>query len=124
MAMIWVRGIKCKAKVGVPDWERKKPQTIVVDVGLEVDIKKAAASDDVRETVDYWSLEKAVRARAAKGEYRLLERLAWELCDLARRFDRRVKSASVHAKKKPAVMPLCDEVAVELTLLSAGRRRE
>ena len=52
--------------------ERRKPQKILVDVGMELDVAPAAAADDFRKTVDYWAVEKLLRAEAETGERALI----------------------------------------------------
>jgi dihydroneopterin aldolase len=99
----------------VPDAERRKPQKILIDVGLELDVSKAAARDDFRLTADYWAVEKAVRACAETGERRLVETLAQKLAELLLAEDKKLAAVTIIVHKKPAVMPKTREVTVEVT---------
>ena len=76
MDWIWLYGVECQVRVGVPAAERRRPQKILIDVGLELDLSACAAKDDFRLTADYWGVEKAVREAAETGERRLVETLA------------------------------------------------
>ena len=114
MDKIWLYGIDCRCRVGVPEVERAKPQKILIDVGLELDISRAAARDDFRLTADYWAIEKAVRAEAETGERRLVETLAERVAKVVLAKDRKVAAVTVIVRKKPAVMPRTREVAVEI----------
>lgn len=111
---IHLKGVRARCRVGVPAWERRKPQRVLFDVSLAVDLARAGRTDDLRHSVDYWGLEKRLRAAAEGGEFRLLESLAETLAREALAFDRRVKEVRVSASKTPAVMPRTREVVVEI----------
>ena len=115
MDKIWLYGIECRCRIGVPAAERRRPQRILIDVGLELDLSKAAARDDFRLTADYGAVEKAVRESAETGERRLVETLADKLAGLILARDKKLAAATVIVHKKPAVMPKTREIAVEIT---------
>ena len=121
MDWIWLYGIDCRVRVGVPAAERRRPQKILLDVGLELDLSACAAKDDFRLTVDYGGVEKAVREAAETGERRLVETLAEQVAALVLRREKRVKSARVIVHKKPAVMPKTREVVVEIRRQAKSR---
>lgn len=112
---IQLNGVECRCKVGVPDWERRKRQRILIDLTVTADLRAAARSDDPKDSPDYHGLELAVRAAVEKGEFRLLERLAEAAADAALSFDRRIQAAAVSARKQPAVMKRTQEVVVRLS---------
>ena len=111
--MVWLHGVECKVKVGVPAAERSRRQRILVDVGLETDIRPAAARDDFRLAQDYWAVEKLVRAEAEAGERALIETLAEKLA-AAVLAKTKVPAVVVRVRKSPAVMPKTREVVVEI----------
>ena len=47
-------------RVGVGDEERAEAQRLMVTVEMEVDAPRAAVSDDLRDTVDYFEVSQAV----------------------------------------------------------------
>jgi dihydroneopterin aldolase len=111
--MIWLYGVECRVKVGVPAAERSRRQTILVDVGIEADVREAAARDDFRLAVDYWEVEKLVRAEAEAGERGLIETLAEKLA--AAVLSKTAASAvTIRVHKTPAVMPKTREVVIEI----------
>ena len=71
-----VTGIECFAHHGVFDHERRDGQRFVIDLVLGVDTRAAAASDDLRDTVDYGSLVSAVVAAVERDPVDLIETLA------------------------------------------------
>jgi dihydroneopterin aldolase len=111
---IWLLGVECKVKVGVPAAERARRQKILVDLGLETDIRPAAARDDFRLAADYWAVEKLVRAEAESGERALVETLAERLAAKVLAAQQGVAAVTVRVRKTPAVMPKTREVAVEI----------
>ncbi len=115
MDKIWLYGIECRCRLGVPAAERKRPQKILIDVGLDLDVAPAAARDDFRLTADYWAVEKAVRQAAETGERRLVETLAAQAAKIVLFLDKRIYAVTVRVHKKPAVMPKTREVVVEIT---------
>ncbi|MDD5303423.1 MAG: dihydroneopterin aldolase [Elusimicrobia bacterium] len=112
--MIWLYGVECRSKIGVPAAERARRQKLLVDAGLEVDIRSAAAHDDFRRAVDYGAVEKLIRAEAEAGERCLIETLAARLAAAILRAQPLVAAATIRVRKTPAVMPKTREVAVEI----------
>lgn len=120
--MIWLNGVECRSKIGVPATERAKAQRLLIDAGLEIDARPAAARDDFRLAVDYWSVEKLIRAEARAGERALIETLAEKLAAAILRAQPLVSAATVRVRKTPAVMPKTKEVSVEIRRARAEER--
>ncbi len=76
---IFLRGLTAECIIGFIDWERRVKQTVVVDLELPVDCARAAASDDVADTVDYKRVAKRVLAYIEASEFKLVETLAQRL---------------------------------------------
>jgi dihydroneopterin aldolase len=118
--MIWLHGVECRSKIGVPAPERARRQTLLVDAGLEVDARPAAARDDFRLAVDYWAVEKLIRAEAEAGERALIETLAEKIAAAVLRAQASVSAVTIRIHKTPAVMPKTREVVVEIRRARAG----
>ena len=76
MGTIEVLGIRAVGRHGVLAEEQFRSQPFEVDLRLEADLTKAAASDRIEDTVDYGLLTEAVARTIELESYRLLERLA------------------------------------------------
>ncbi|HVC30542.1 MAG TPA: dihydroneopterin aldolase [Steroidobacteraceae bacterium] len=76
---IFLRGLTAECIIGFIDWERRVKQTVVVDLELPVDCRRAAISDDVADTVDYKRVAKRVLAYIEVSEFKLVETLAHRL---------------------------------------------
>ena len=84
-----IRDLKIDTVIGIFDWERRIRQTISIDLEMAFDIRKAAASDRIEDTLDYKAVGKRIIAHAAQRlaqEPGGLEGIAGEaaLADLAR----------------------------------------
>ncbi|NBP29820.1 MAG: dihydroneopterin aldolase, partial [Flavobacteriia bacterium] len=62
---IHVRGIRCYAFHGCMEEEARIGGHYVVDVGIDTDFSKAAASDELSETVDYCAVQRIVEEEMA-----------------------------------------------------------
>ena len=114
-----ILGVECFAHHGVFDFERREGQTFVIDLALGVDTRVAAASDDLRDTVDYGSLVGSVKAAVEKDPVDLIETLAQRIADVCL-LDGRVEWARVTVHKPDAPIDATfSDVALTIT-----RKRE
>jgi 7,8-dihydroneopterin aldolase/epimerase/oxygenase len=96
-----VTGVECSGYHGVFEHEKREGQPFVVDLTLGLDTRAAAASDDLRDTVDYGSLVAAVKAAVETDPVDLIETLAQRLADVCLR-DVRVEWARITVHKPDA----------------------
>jgi len=110
-----VRGIECYGHHGVFDFERREGQVFVIDLVLGIDTRPAAASDELRETVDYGSLVNAVKAAVERDPVDLIETLAQRIADVCLTDDR-VEWARVTVHKPDApIEATFSDVALTIT---------
>lgn len=76
---IRLAGLRAFGRHGVYASERERGQEFVVDVELDVDVSRAAASDDVADTVDYGALADRLVEIVAGNPVNLIETLAHRL---------------------------------------------
>ena len=76
MDLIFLRDMKVETVIGVWDWERKIRQTVSIDLEMSADIRKAAASDSVEDTLNYKSVAKRVQAFVGESTFQLVETMA------------------------------------------------
>jgi dihydroneopterin aldolase len=107
---VFLRGLEVRTVIGVEDWERREPQTVVIDFDVACDASRAAARDDVRDAVNYRTLAKEALAFAAKSRYRLVETFAERLAD---RLVRRHRLAWIRLRvAKPGAVRFSREVGI------------
>jgi dihydroneopterin aldolase len=73
---IFLHGLAVDCIIGFIEWERRIKQTIVLDVEMPVDCARAAASDDVADTLDYKRVAKRLITFVEGSEFKLVETLA------------------------------------------------
>ena len=74
--VIFLRGLRVQAVIGVFSWERHIKQDVVIDLELYTDIGAAAQSDCLEQALDYKCIAKRVCAIAGSSRFRLVESLA------------------------------------------------
>jgi dihydroneopterin aldolase len=101
---IALKGLRARGNHGVQDLERTLGQDFVVDVILELDLGRAAYTDDVNDTVDYGKLADRLVAAVGGQPVNLLETLADRLVAVCLA-DRRVAAVTVTVHKPQAPIP-------------------
>ncbi len=107
-----IRDLRVRCRVGVTAEERRLPQDVVITVTMHVDLQKACRSDRLGDTVDYKAVKKAVLAECEKKTFRLIERMAQRVAELAL-VDSRVLQVDVIVQKQGALrFARCSEVEI------------
>src|SRR3546814_13682189 len=73
MDKVFIRGLQIDTIIGVHGWERQLPRPLILNLEMGVDTRDAAASDQVRDAVDYDAVAQAVRRVAEQQPPALLE---------------------------------------------------
>jgi len=76
MDKIFLHALKTEAIIGIFDWERQVKQTVVVDIEIGADIRKAALSDSIDDTLNYKRVAKVVLKFVEESKFHLVETLA------------------------------------------------
>ncbi|MBS0376610.1 MAG: dihydroneopterin aldolase [Proteobacteria bacterium] len=79
---IFLRDLRTETIIGIYDWERKIRQTVSFDFEFPGDIRRAARSDRIDDTLNYKSVAKKVLAFVETSEFHLVETLAEEVARL------------------------------------------
>ncbi|MCF6236008.1 MAG: dihydroneopterin aldolase [Gammaproteobacteria bacterium] len=82
MDIIYLRNLKIETVIGIYDWEREIKQTVVLDLEMGTDIRKAAVTDRIEDTLDYKSVAKQVISFVETSEYQLVETLIEKVAEL------------------------------------------
>lgn len=81
MDRIFIEGLRIEAIIGVHPHERVHPQTLMLDLSLDTDISRAAATDNLEAALDYAAVAAQLTAWTQAGQFQLLEALAVHLAD-------------------------------------------
>ena len=76
MDTVFINDLRIEAIIGIYDWERKVKQTISLDLEMGTDIRQAAATDAIEDTLNYKAVAKRLIAFVEASEYQLVETLA------------------------------------------------
>lgn len=84
MDIVFIKELEIETVIGIYEWERSIRQTISLDIEMATDIKKAATSDAIEDTLNYKAVAKRIIAFVSASEYELVEALAEKICDIIR----------------------------------------
>jgi dihydroneopterin aldolase len=76
MDTIFIHALKAEAIIGIFDWERQVKQTVLLDIELNADIRKAALTDSIEDTLNYKRVSKRVVAFVESSQFHLVETLS------------------------------------------------
>jgi 7,8-dihydroneopterin aldolase/epimerase/oxygenase len=76
MDKIFIRALKTEAIIGIFDWERQVKQTVIIDIEIGADVRKAALSDSIEDTLNYKRVAKRVLSFVEASQFHLVETLA------------------------------------------------
>ena len=82
MDTIFVSGLTTECIIGIWDWERKVKQKVVVDLEMVADIRKAASSDSIEDTLDYKTVSKRLLQFIGESEFQLVETLTERIAQI------------------------------------------
>jgi len=76
MDIIYIRELKIDAVIGIYGWERQVKQTLIFDIEMATDIRKAAATDSIEDTLNYKAVAKRLIDFVGHSEFQLIETVA------------------------------------------------
>jgi dihydroneopterin aldolase len=79
---IFLTGLSIECVVGVWEWERQVKQTVVLDIEMAVDIRKAAKSDHLDDTIDYKKVSKRLQSFVGESQFQLVETLTERIAEI------------------------------------------
>jgi len=79
MDKIFLSALTVECIVGIWEWERRVKQTVILDLEMATDIRRAAASDRIEDTIDYKKVAKRLLAFVGESQFNLVETLAEQI---------------------------------------------
>lgn len=118
MDTIFITEIRAEVKLGVPDWERMLPQTILLDIEIDMPHSRSCETDAIEDTIDYGVVVTRIRQSLAERSFRLVEALAEHVCQLI------LGNFKAHRVKvrvaKPGIIPGVRQLGVMIERSKAG----
>jgi len=82
MDIIFLRGLEIETTIGIYEWERKIKQVVLIDLEMATDIRKAASTDSIEDTIDYKTVSKKIIAFVEESQFLLVETLAEKVAEI------------------------------------------
>ncbi len=82
MDHIYLHDLKVDCVIGIWEWERRTTQIITIDLDMAVDVRRAAATDRIEDTLNYKAVAKRVIAFVGDSQFQLVETLTEKIAEL------------------------------------------
>jgi len=109
---IIIKNLLVQGIIGVDDWEREKPQDILINIELFADLTEAGKSDSIEHSINYRTLTDSVAAHVKESKTFTVEALAVNLASLC--LDE-ANAQKVRVRvEKPQALDNADSAGVEI----------
>ncbi len=108
--------------IGIKPVERKKKQTVLVNVALRCDLRHAGTTDDIDDTIDYKSVKNEIMEFAENSSFFLIEALAHKIAELC--LARPGVTEATVTVDKPGALRYARSAAVEICRKKRPSRQE
>ena len=108
-----IENIRLRTIVGIYEWEKKSKQDVIINVELEFDGASAIKSDNIKDSVNYKTINKQIITLVENTNFDLIEKIAGDVLDIVMK-DTKVQKATVKVDK-PGALRFTDSVSVELS---------
>ena len=82
MDRIFLRELRVETIIGIYDWERETRQVVSIDLEMPVDIRRAAATDDIADTLNYKKVAKRILGYVEASSFQLVETLIERIAEI------------------------------------------
>ncbi len=82
MDIIYLHHLKIECTIGIFEWERKIKQPIILDLDMAADIRRAAQSDAIADTLNYKAVAKRLIDYVGNSQFQLVETLAEKVAEV------------------------------------------
>ncbi|MBA4285146.1 MAG: dihydroneopterin aldolase [Xanthomonadaceae bacterium] len=114
---VFIEALHVETIIGVHAFEQNALRPLILDLEMGVDIREAAASDRIRDAVDYSAVAEAIIKLAAARRFQLIETLAETIARMV--FERFPVTSLRLSIGKPGAIDTAKTVGVRI-----DRRRE
>jgi FolB domain-containing protein len=112
MDKTFIKDLVARGIIGVNDWEREKPQEILINITVFSDTRPAAKSDDLADCVDYRALAKKAQSHAETAARFTVEALANDIADIC--LEQKLVQRVIVRVEKPGAVRFSSSVGVEI----------
>ena len=116
MDKVILSDLSARGIIGINDWEREKPQEMLINLTLFADLRAAGRSDELKDSVNYRTVAKKVLAHAESAGRFTVEALATDIARICLSEPGVIK-ARVRVEK-PGAVRFSRSVGVEIERIS------
>lgn len=113
MDRILINDLLVRCVIGVREEERREKHDVVINIALDVDLRKPGRTDRMQDTIDYSGIKKRIVEMVQRSEFFLIEFLAERIADICLE-EPGVQQVTVRVEK-PGALRFARSVAVEIT---------
>lgn len=88
MDKIYITGLPLLTVIGTRPEERDLQQKIILDLEIDIDLEKAAGSDNLFDTIDYSEIEEKMVKLAEESHFYLIEAFAGKVADIVLSYEK------------------------------------
>jgi FolB domain-containing protein len=118
MDQVFIKDLLARGIIGINDWEREKPQDILINISLYTDLSSAGDTDEFDRCIDYRKIAKRAQKLAETSQRFTVEALAADIARLCLE-EREVQKVRVRVEKPHAVR-FSSSVGVEIERSRGG----
>ena len=112
MDKVLIKDLLARGIIGVNDWERTRPQDILINITIYTNTSRAAETDHINDCVNYSTVAKKVLAHAESSQRLTVEALANDLARLCLE-ENGVQRVTIRVEK-PGAVRFAKSVGVEI----------
>ena len=112
MDKVIIKNLVARGIIGVYDWERTKPQDILINIILFGDLSQPGKSDNIDDSINYKTVAKGAQSLAENCERLTVEALAADIAEYCLG-SKGVKKVRVRVEK-PGAVRFAESVGVEI----------
>jgi FolB domain-containing protein len=112
MDQVIIKNLLARGIIGIYEWERDKPQEILINISLFGDLRNAGATDNIDDSINYKTVAKGAQALAENCRRLTVEALAHDIAEFCLETKGVVK---VRVRvEKPGAVRFAESVGVEI----------
>ncbi|WP_415897525.1 dihydroneopterin aldolase [Neptuniibacter sp. QD72_48] len=82
MDLVYIRELEVETVIGIYDWEREIRQRVNLDLDMGTDIRQAANTEDVDNTLNYKTVSDRLIEFIEQSEFQLVETMAEQIAEI------------------------------------------
>jgi FolB domain-containing protein len=112
MDKVVIKNLVARGIIGVYEWERDKPQEILINICLYGDLQHAGKTDNIDDSINYKTVAKGAQALAENCQRLTVEALAHDIAEYCLE-TQGVQKVRVRVEK-PGAVRFAESVGVEI----------